>query len=107
MSDVEWVADAVRILAVLAYAGVMPMAMWVILAYRDAHHRASDGDGLLPHHVWVIALSYLLYGGAGSGYAVAHFGGALNAGAVTELAAGLLGLYGLGLILTFERRRTK
>jgi len=107
VAEVEWVADIVRIAAVMAYAGVMTMAVWIVLSYRDAHRRAADGDGLLPHHVWVIALSYLLYGGAGSGYAVAHFGDALNAGALAELAAGLLGLHGLRLVLTFERRRIK
>lgn len=106
MADVEWVADGVRILAVMAYAGVMAMAMWVALAYRDAHRRAGDGDGLLPHHVWIIALSYLLYGATASGYAVAHFGDTLNAGAVVELGAGLLGIYGLRLVHTYERHRT-
>jgi hypothetical protein len=99
-------ADAVRIAAVLTYAVVMMMAVWTVLAYYDAYRRQRGGwEGLLPHHVWVIGLSYILYGAVSGGYAVVHFGDGLNAGAVLELVAGLVGLYGMRLVLAFEKRR--
>jgi hypothetical protein len=99
-------ADAVRIVAVLTYAVVMMMAVWVVMTYYDVYRRDRGGwGGLLPHHVWVVGISYLLYGAVTVGWSVVHFGDDLNVAAVTGVAAGLFGLYGMYLVLSFEKRR--
>jgi len=98
--------NIVRIASILAYAVIMIMTVWVILTYYDAYRKQRDAwEGLLPHHVWVIGISYLLYGAVAAGWSVAHFGDTINLGSIAGMFGGLVGLYGMKLVLNFEKRR--
>lgn len=99
-------ADAMRAVSVLLYACILMAATWTVLLYFEAYKRQRDSwKGLLPHHVWVIGTSYILYGAGTIVWAVSRIGERPSFALALSLGAGLSGAYGMWLILQFERGR--
>lgn len=98
----------VRILELLVVANALVLvvqSLRVVAVYSAVYALTKGERRQLPLHVWLMALSFMLYVG-GTSYYLVTIGGPAAVGRIAIYGtAGLLAQYGLWNVLRFDRRR--
>lgn len=107
-SDASMLMDLGRMVVLFSAAVLAGLTLWVIKSYYAAYRRAPSGrHGILPHHVWLIGISYIILAAEAAWQNVERLGHSGTGYIVVNLVAFVCGCYALWLILTFERTVVK
>jgi len=99
-------ANALRIIAVLLYGGVVFGALWVVMTYYVIYQREKNNwVGLLPKHVYLIGLSYMAYATDSVVWAFQKWGEPLGPLTVINLLAGAIGIVAIKTMTRYQSKR--
>lgn len=99
-------SDALRVVNVLLYAAIVVGALWVVMTYYQIYVRdRGKWIGLLPKHVYLIGISYIIYATSSIGISFQYFNQAATPFTILNTVGGLLGIKALRVMIQFQSKR--
>lgn len=100
-------ADFLRIVAALLYVTILGLSIYTVAVYYQAWSREKSIGwvGLLPRHVYLIGISYILYATGSVVWAAAYWGETLTPFTVLNVVAGAIGTYALKILLDYDKKQ--
>lgn len=100
------VSDVVRVINVGLYAATVVAILWVVLTYYQIWIRERNSwVGLLPRHVYLIGISYIMYATGSVGVSFQNFGRPITPFTLLNAMAGAIGFRAVLCMIRYQSKR--